>query len=138
MPVKSYKMGPGQLTIGPVGTLIDISCQITNALLEPDFDKEDDLNTLCGDVVPGEETTTWKLSGTAVQDVTDNGIIDWTWTHAGEQQPFKFIPSTAADAEFAGTLVVRPLAVGGDVKTRPTSDFEFPVIGQPTYTPPTP
>lgn len=134
MPVNSYKMGPGTLVLGPTGTEIDISCQITNAVLEPDFDKEDDLNTLCGDVVPGEETTTWVLKGVAVQDLTATGVVAWTWTHQGEQQPFRFVPSTAADAEFAGTIVVRPLLVGGDVKTRPTSEFEFPVVGAPTPT----
>ncbi|MBF6483844.1 hypothetical protein IU431_06690 [Nocardia otitidiscaviarum] len=135
MPVSSYKMGPGSLILGPVGTELDISCQITKATLEPEFDKEDDLNTLCGDVLPGEETTTWKLSGEAVQDIAEGGLVDWTWANQGTQQPFKFVPSTAAAAEFTGTIVVRPLSVGGDVKTRPTSEFEFPVVGSPVRTP---
>ncbi len=135
MPVKSYKMGPGTLTLGPVGTALDISCQITNAVLEPEFDADDDLPTLCGDTLPGEQKTSWKLSGTAIQDLADGGVIDWTWTNAGSTQPFTFTPSTAAATSFTGSIVVRPLAVGGDVKTRPTSDFEFPVVGDPVMTP---
>ncbi|MFC4127386.1 hypothetical protein [Nocardia rhizosphaerae] len=130
----SYKMGPGTLTIGPVGTEMDFSCQITNGVLEPDFDSDDDLYTLCGDTLPGEQKTTWKLSGTAIQDLAAAGIVKWTWDNAGTEQPFTFTPSTSVGSSFTGTVVVRPLSVGGDVKTRPTSDFEFPVVGDPTMT----
>ncbi|MFC9895039.1 hypothetical protein ACFVMC_15245 [Nocardia sp. NPDC127579] len=138
MPVKSYKMGPGTLTLGEVGTLIDISCQITSATLTPDKDKEDDLNTLCGDVVPGEVTYSWALNATIVQDLTTGGINEWSLTHAGEQVPFKFVPNTALEKGYQGVLTVDPLAIGGDVRTRPTSDVEWSLVGQPAPYDPTP
>lgn len=130
----SYKMGPGTLVLGAVGFEQDISCQITNAVLEPDFDSDDDLYTLCGDTLPGEQKTTWKMTGTAIQDLAAAGIVEWTWDNQGTTQPFQFTPSTTVGTEFTGSIVVRPLLVGGDVKSRPTSDFEFPVVGDPVMT----
>ncbi|MBF6085297.1 hypothetical protein IU485_28410 [Nocardia cyriacigeorgica] len=136
MPVRSYKMGPGTLQLGETGTQIDISCQITSARLTPDKDEDDALNTLCGDTVPGEVTYAWTLNATIVQDLAADGINAWSLTHAGEQVPFTFTPNTALGATASGTLTVDPLAIGGDVKTRPTADVEWSVVGQPVYTPP--
>ncbi|WP_069160079.1 hypothetical protein [Nocardia altamirensis] len=138
MPARSFKMGPGTLTLGATGTLIDISCQITSAVLKPDKDKEDDLRTLCGDVVPGEITYSWTLNATIVQDLSTGGINEWSLTHAGEQQPFKFVPNTLLDRGFQGTLTVDPLSIGGEVKTRPTAEVEWSLVGQPTPYDPTP
>ncbi|WP_330182822.1 hypothetical protein OHB26_03665 [Nocardia sp. NBC_01503] len=138
MPVASYKMGPGTLTLGDVGTNIDISCQITSATLSPDKNKDDDLNTLCGGVLAGEITYDWTLKATIIQDLSTNGINTWSLTHAGEQVPFKFVPNTVLDKGFQGTLTVDPLAIGGDVKTRPTADVEWSVVGQPVAYDPTP
>ena len=49
------KFGPGTLTIGEVGTPIDISCQIEYASVAWDKSKDDDVQVLCGDVVPGAD-----------------------------------------------------------------------------------
>ncbi|WP_024794197.1 hypothetical protein [Tomitella biformata] len=135
MAANSYKMGPGTLTIGETGTLQDMSCQITSAKLSPDKDAEDDLNVLCGDVVPGEVTYTWTLNGTLVQDLSPDGVNLWSLTNAGAQLPFTFTPSTAVGQAFAGIVTVDPLEIGGDVKTKPTADFEWSLVGQPTVTP---
>ncbi|MCQ4120406.1 hypothetical protein [Rhodococcus tibetensis] len=138
MPVKSYKMGPGTLSLGEVGTVIDISCQITAAQLVPDKNADDDLPTLCGDVLPGEITYSWSLNATIVQDLTEGGINLWSLTNAGVQVPFKFTPSTAVGQEFTGILTVDPLAIGGDVKTKPTAEVEWALVGPPVATDPTP
>lgn len=138
MPVKSYKMGPGTLSLGEVGTLLDISCQITSAQLVPDKDSDDDLPTLCGDVLPGEITYAWSLNATIVQDLTEGGVNLWSLTHAGEQVPFKFTPSTAVGQEFTGILTVDPLAIGGEVKTKPTAEVEWALVGPPVATDATP
>jgi hypothetical protein len=134
MPVKSNKMGPGTLTIGVSGTLIEISCQITEAVLSPDKDKEDDLTTLCGDTLAGEITYTWNLKGTLVQDWSATGINKYAHDNAGTQQPFTFTPD-AAGPTLSGTLTVDPIDFGGKVKERPTADFEFSVVGKPVWTP---
>lgn len=131
MPAKSYKMGPGTLTVGETGSPQDMSCQITSAKLTPSKDAEDDLNVLCGDVVPGEVTYTWALAGTLVQDLSTGGVNLWSLANAGLQLPFTFTPSTAVGQTFTGILTVDPLEIGGDVKTKPTADFEWSLVGQP-------
>ena len=42
-----------------------------------------------------------------------------------------FTPSDTRRREYTGTVTVVPLTVGGDVKARNTSDFEFPVLDEP-------
>lgn len=140
MPAKSYKMGPGTLTVGEVGsaTGIDISCQVTKGVLKPNKDAEDDLNVLCGDVIPGEVTYTWVLEATVAQDLSAGGINLWALENMGKQLPFKFVPNTELKTGFTGTLTVDPIAIGGDVKTKPTSDLEWSLVGQPVVVPPAP
>lgn len=134
MTVNYGTMGPGTLTIGVSGTLIEISCQITEATLSPDKNEEDALNTLCGDVLAGDVTYTWTLKGTVVQDWSDAGINKYCHDNAGTQQPFSFIPDTADGPTLSGTLTVDPIDFGGKVKTKPTADFEFSVQGKPVWT----
>lgn len=134
MPAKTYKLGPGSLVIGETGTPLEISCQVTAITLEFETDAEDDVPTLCGDVVPGDETESGTLTGTMYQDLYAGGIGDYSWANAGTTQPFVFIPNTDMAAEFEGTLKVRRLNIGGDVKTSPTTDFEWPLVGIPTPT----
>lgn len=135
MPVRSNTMGPGTLSIGEVGTLIEFSCQVTEAVLSPDKDQEDDLNTLCGDTVKGEITYTWSLKGTVVQDWSTTGINKFCHTNAGLSLPFTFTPHTALGPTLSGVLTVDPIDFGGKVKEKPTADFEFSVTGKPVWTP---
>lgn len=131
MAVNTYKLGPGELTIGAVGSAQNISCQITKCSLTWDKDSGDAVVVLCGDTVPGDTTYAAKLSGTMYQDITATGYLQWSWTHKGEEHPFSFIPNTVAGITVTGTLVVDPLDMGGDVATKPTSDFELDIVGDP-------
>lgn len=131
MPVKSYTVGPGVLTIGEVGTPLDLSAQIKSTKVTPKPSKDDDTNVLSGEVLEGPRTYDWSLSGTVIQDLSDDGVVDWTWTHAGEQVPFTFTPATAEGKSVTGVLVVDPLELGGDAKTTPTSDFDWSIVGTP-------
>jgi hypothetical protein len=68
-------------------------------------------------------------------------VVEYSWTHSGEVLPFVFVPNIDEAKQIAGQLKMRRLNVGGDVKTSPTSDFEWPLVGLPTldvYTPPLP
>lgn len=132
---QSYKMGPGTLVLGEVGSEQDISCQITTARLTPNKNQEDAVSTLCGDSIPGEVDYTWSLNATMLQDLTTGGINEWSMTNAGTEQPFTFTPNTTLGASVTGTIVVDPLAIGGDVKSRPTAEVEWSVVGQPALTP---
>ena len=135
MPVKSYKLGPGTLTLGEAGTALEISAQIANARVEwsENVQSSDDTDLLNGETLPGDENATYRatLSGNMVQDITTGGVIDWTWTHKGEEHPVTFVPSTAEGRQVTGTIVPVPITLGGDVKARNRSDFTFRFIGDP-------
>lgn len=129
--------GPGSLIFGS-GTgasLLDISCQVTAAKITFDFDKEDDLPTLCGDTIPGEEVTSATLEFSAAQDTEKDGMTDWTWKNSGKQVPFTLIPKEGESAAVAGIVTVRATEFGGDVKKRNISDAEWPIVGMPSFTP---
>jgi hypothetical protein len=131
MPVKSYKVGPGLLTFGAAGTLKDFTAQVTDCAIEWSEDVEDSVPTLDGGELAGEATYSATLNATVVQDVTDGGMVEWTWTEKGKLFPFTYTPNNDEDASFSGTVRVAPLNVGGKVKSKPTSDLEWTCIGEP-------
>ena len=134
MPAKVQKLGPGELMLGPDLDQLDMSCQITNALLTPNKDTEDPTPVLCGDVIPGASTYNWQLSGTALVDVTAGGIVQWTWEHENTVVAFRFVPNSSVGTAFEGQVVVDPLAVGGDSGQNMSQDFEWSCVGRPTPT----
>ena len=135
MPISSYKMGPGSFTIGAAP--LDVSCQVTSLVVTPteNVTTEDAVHVLCGDVLPASDTAdyTFTVSGTVLQDLAASGIVDYTWTNMGDEVPFEFVPSTADARSVTGTCRVVPLTIGGDVSSRPTSDFEWACIGTPVF-----
>lgn len=136
----TVNLGPGLLTIGAIGAdQHDISCLINNARITTEKDQADPRTHLCGTSSPGAITYTFALSGNLDVDIADaDGFFAFSQDHAGEQHPFTFTPNTAATTSAAGNLVVDPLEFGADEYGDPLdSDFEFSVIGKPTYTYPT-
>lgn len=131
MTIKSYRMGPGTLTIGAVGSPVDFTAQVTACTVAWDKDQEDSQPTLSGEELAGEITYSANLTATLIQDLTDDGLVEWSWANKGTQHPFTFEPSTAAGKSVTGVVTVDPIDVGGDVKTRPTSDIEWSCVGEP-------
>lgn len=127
------KLGPGHMQLGATGTTIDMSCLMQNATVSWDVDTDDDLNVLCGDTIPGARTYSATISGTVLQDLTENeGLVAFTWAHKGEALPVTFTPNDAAEATVTGTVVIDPLDVGGDeYGSVMTSDFEWAFVGEP-------
>ena len=134
MVAKVTKFGPGTLTIG--ATTMDISCQVINALIEWDKDKDDDVTVLCGDVVAGSTTYTSTITGELFQDVDDPaGILAQSWELKGTEIAFVFVPNTAVGTSAEGVLVLDPIAFGGDeAKANMTSDFTWSIVGEPVLT----
>lgn len=128
-------LGPGVLEFGSPGDLLDISCQVTKAQVTWDSSKEDDLPTLCGGAIIGEEMFNAALEFNAGQDTEFNGMTDWTWKNKGKQVPVKFIPNAGEGAQVTGTVTVKPTNFGGDVKKRNISEAEWSFVGEPTFTP---
>lgn len=131
-------VGPGTLTLGGQ----DVACQATKMIITPNTTAADPINVLCGETVGGEETTTFTLAATFLQDdLKTSGLTAYSWTNAGQTVPFEYTPNTAAGAKVSGNVTVRPLPVGGEVKSRPTHDVEWTIVGTPnptwaTVTPP--
>ncbi|MDK4334024.1 hypothetical protein [Corynebacterium accolens] len=132
---KIHKMGPGTFVLGSVGTMLDISCQITNFKVSAEADAEDSEPVLCGDNIPGQRNYTWTVSGTAFQDIETDGLIDFTWKNAGTEMPFKFVPDSATESTITGRVMVDPVEYGGDVNQKNKSDFEWAAVGTPNFKP---
>ena len=135
-PGETFPLGPGELTIGLTGTPIDVSCLINNAVLAADKDEGDSETKLCGTVKAGDVTYTYKLSGNIDLDIADTaGLFALSQAHAGEQVDFTYTPSTDAGTAAAGVLTLDPLPFGGDETGKTMAgDFEFTIVGAPSYT----
>lgn len=132
-------LGPGTLKIGPTGSEIDASCLINNARIAMSKDQDDPTYKLCGTATPGKITYTYALSGNLDTDTDDaDGLFAYSQEHAGEQVAFEFVPNTAGVTGATGTLVIDPLDFGADeYGDALDSDFEWSIIGKPTYAFPT-
>lgn len=132
MAVNTITVGPGTLTLGEDGTLSTLSSQVTACRLVPTVDNEDPIDVLSGEQAPGDRSESWALAGTLLQDLgAADSTTEFLFEHRGEQLPFQFIPATAAGKELTGTVTVEAIEMGGDAKTKPTSDFEWQLVGFP-------
>lgn len=135
MTTQTTKLGPGTLTIGATGTEVDASCLVNNAAITADPDEQDSTTKLCGDVRAGSVTYAYKLGGNVDTDVAAaTGLFHLSQESAGTQQDFVFTPSEEAGTTATGTLRIDPLDFGADeMGADLTSDFEWTIIGKPTY-----
>jgi hypothetical protein len=135
------KLGPGTLKIGATGSSIDVSCLINNATIAASKDQGDSTTKLCGTVKPGATNYTYTLAGNIDTDVADDaGFFAITQTAPGTEQDFTYTPhdpdGTGSDTgtTATGKCVIDPLDFGGDTMGEVmTSDFEFAIVGKPTY-----
>jgi hypothetical protein len=129
MPVKSDKLGPGTLSIGATGTEEQWAAQLTACSVEPSTDTEDSIPVLSGEEIGGDDTDTAELTGTILQSYDAQSLLLWAHTHRGQELPFTFTPNNDAALQVSGIVKIRRLRIGGDVKTRNTSEFTFPIVG---------
>jgi hypothetical protein len=108
---------------------------VNNAVISADKDEGDSTTKLCGTVRPGAVSYTYSLGGNMDTDVAEAaGFFALSQDHAGEQMAFEFTPNTDAGTVATGSLVVDPLDFGGDTTGETmTSDFEFSIVGKPSY-----
>ena len=129
MPPVTTTVGPGSLVFGSPGD--EFAAQITKCSVEPSVEKEDDIPVLSGEVVPGERTYSYVLTGEWLQDITADGITTWSWENEGVQMPFVYIPNDALERSISGSVVIDSTTVGGDVKSKARAEFEFSCVGKP-------
>lgn len=133
MPIKSYKLGPGVLTLDG----LDVSLQVVGCKVTPSeaVSTTEAIPVLGGGELPAESVAsyTYALSGNLIQDITSAGVVQWSWDNEGAEVPFTFTPSTAEGVDCTGVVRVVPLEFGGDeVKRTPQSAFTYACIGKPT------
>lgn len=133
MAVESHTLGPGQLTLGEVASEREFGTAIRNARVVPSATEGDTLVVLSGDETSDEGTETWTLEGTVLQSYDAQSLIKWCADNSGTDVPFTYVARNDEDLSVTGTVKVRAIAYGGDVKTRNTSDFNFKLVGKPTF-----
>lgn len=135
MPVKSQKLGPGLLTVGETASAQEFAAQLRACKIEHNIDEEDNIPVLSGEEIAGDETITYMLTGTILDDYSMTGLAVWAKTNQGTELPFIFVPnSEEGTMQVKGTVKIRPIDFGGDVKSRNENDFEFKGIGDWTPT----
>lgn len=131
MTVNSYKMTTGTLILGAAP--LNVSAQVTKCLVNiaENVTTTDAVPVLSGEDLAAEDevTYTYTLEATFLQDLAVAGVVEYAWNHKGEWVDFVFSPADATDRGVAGQVRVTPIAIGGDVKTRPTSDITWAVRG---------
>ncbi|MGO2110137.1 MAG: hypothetical protein ACTH31_00825 [Pseudoclavibacter sp.] len=125
-------LGPGTLTLGASGDLRQFAAHTTATSLVPSYSDGDVLNLLDGSTETEVDEETWSLEGTFRQQLETDAIEDWCLTNAGEEMTFTFTPVDSVSKSYTGTVKIRAVNIGGDVKTKNTSDFSFPLNGRPT------
>ena len=126
MPIKAHKLGPGSLKFGDVATEAEFAIAMKSVALEPDVDEGDLISVLSGDETDEGDEETYALTGTALQSYDLDSFIVWSHVHRGQIVPFRFTPDNDKALVAVGDVKVRAVQIGGDVKTRNESDFEFP------------
>lgn len=134
----AHRLGPGSLKIGATGTEKEFAIQMTKATLSASVDAEDDINTLDGGTLGGDETESWELSGTLHQSYDADSLLKYCFENRFSKTKtalaFTFIPLETGAQSWSGDLKLRALDIGGDVKKQNTSDFTFPLVGEPALT----
>lgn len=125
-------LGPGSLKIGETASAREWAANLTKTELTPDTSADDDVPMLDGSNMSGEEVTSWKLGGSLQQDYEFDSLEKFCFDNMGKELPFVFTPNNEGGIDWSGVVRIRPVKIGGEVKKRNASDFEFPVIGQPT------
>lgn len=133
----------GTLRLGPSGTALDVSCQVTNIRVVSNYDDDGDVVTvLCGDTISAPRKLGGRqLSGTIVQDFdvdeATGGIVDYLWNHDLEVVAFEFVPNDQGAPTITGDVqleVPNDGTYGGDVGARLTTDFVWNMQGEPSRT----
>ena len=126
MASKVRTLGPGSFNITDTDNGRDFSADLTKAQLNPSNSSDDPTTYLDGSQ-EANTSTTWTMEGTIGDDFSADGLSVWCFDHANETLPFEFVPNKTGAIKWTGDVTVTPVAVGGDVKSKNTNDFSFPV-----------
>ena len=129
----------GTLTIGAKS----FATQSTSVALVPNTSTTSDGDAVVvlsgAELLPSEtDTTTWSLDLGLISDFTDpDGLVEWCRAHAGQEQPAVWTPNSLSGPTYGDTtddgdpltVRVRPIQIGGEVRSRLNHTVSFPVVG---------
>lgn len=129
------RVGPtgdgGTLTIG--GTSWET--QTTSAMLNPATSSKSDgdaIAVLSGVTLEAAETdeTTWTLDVGLISDFTNpTGLVEYCRAHAGQVVAAVWTPNSVEGPTYTVQVRIRPIQIGGEVRSRLTPSVSFPVVG---------
>ena len=125
------RLGPGTLTLGAT----EFGHQAAAVRLTPDVSSEDGTPTLAVPDPAPESSIAWALNLDAIQDF-DNplGLVNYLMDNALNEVAFVWVPDTDGGTQYAGTVQIVPMEVGGDVAVQIVTSVELPLVGDPTRT----
>lgn len=129
MPVKSNRLGPGSLKFGETGSLVEFAMGVRSCTVEPETETGEELFVLSGESISEGDEDSYVLTGSVLQSYDASSFILWAHENNGLEVPFVFTPDNDKDFGVEGVVRVRRVAIGGDVKERNASDFEFQGVG---------
>lgn len=137
MAIKTVTVGAGTLTLAVKSGdgAKDFSSQITSARFEPEASKSDPILVLSGETIASADSFGGRLSVEFLQDLSTNGIVDYSFTNAGKEADFVYTPNTANKAKLAGTVIIEPLPIGDAVGDIAKASVSWQVPSLPRFTP---
>lgn len=115
--------------------------QTTTVALTPSTSSKSDgdsISVLSGVTLGGSEAdeTTWTLDVGIISDFTNpSGLVEWCRANAGRVVNVVWTPNSVEGPTYGGgdpalQVRVRPLQIGGEVRSRLTPSVTFPVVGE--------
>lgn len=129
MAVHSHRLGPGSIKFGATGSEVEFAVSCREVALEPETEEGDMVPVLSGDEYSDGDDDSYALTGVMLQAYDENAFVVWAHDNHGTEVPFVFRPDNDKALTAKGTCRVRRVRIGGEVKTRNESDFEFPGVG---------
>ncbi len=129
MSVKSHRLGPGRLTFGDTGSEVNFGVGLRECTVKNSVKEGDPIPVLSGDELDEGDEETYTVGGKLLQSYDLSSFLVWAHVNAGTVVPFYFRPDSDKALAVKGSVKVRRIDIGGTVKDRNTSDFEFPGRG---------
>lgn len=125
MAIKSSKLGPGTLTFGETGSELEWGAQVRSCTVEPTSEDGDVLPVLSGEEITEDDDDGFELTGEVLQSYDVRSLSVWCHLNHNAKVPFRFRPRDDEALGVTGTVTVKRIAIGGNVKERNTSEFTF-------------
>lgn len=129
MAAKTHKLGPGSLKFGATGSEQEFAVGCRQVAVEPETEEGDMVPVLSGDEYSEGDEDSYTLTGEILQTYEASSFILWAHENHGTEVPFVFVPDNDKDFGVTGTVKVRRVTIGGEVKERNTSEFEWAGVG---------